>query len=251
MSRKILTAFLGLVWALCFAGHPVFAKQELTVGTEKSFPPFVFEENGKLVGFEVDLVREIAEEMQIETVFVDIAFDALIPALTTGRIDMIAAGMDITPERLEQIAFSDVYYVSPDAVVVRKTAEGLSEVADLRGMTVAVQFGTAQDQYISRQKQISVLRYQRTDDVLRALLRKEVVAALVEETVAREYLKKEEDFRENLRIAFTLEETAGMAFGFRKDSVAFRESVNGVLWRMIQDGRMDELRQKWFGAVNQ
>ncbi|MGC9371826.1 MAG: transporter substrate-binding domain-containing protein [Thermovirgaceae bacterium] len=251
MYGKILTAFMVLAWTLNLAANPVFAKAKLTVGTEKSFPPFVFEENGKLAGFEVDLVREIAEELQMGTVFVDIAFDALIPALTAGRIDMIAAGMDITPERLEQIAFSDVYYLSPDAVVVQKTAEGLSEIADLRGMTVAVQFGTVQDQCISRQKQISVLRYQRTDDVLRALLRKEAEVALVEETVAREYLKKEEAFGENLRIAFTLEETAGMAFGFRKDSVPLRESVNGVLSLMEQDGRMEELRQKWFGAVNQ
>ncbi len=251
MPRKILTVFLLLVLVLSFSGRPVFAKQKLTVGTEKSFPPFVFEENGKLAGFEVDLVREIAEEMQMETVFVDIAFDALIPALTAGKIDMIAAGMDITPERLEQIAFSKVYYVSPDAVVVQKTTEGLAEIVDLGGMTVAVQFGTVQDQCISRQKQVSVLRYQRTDDVLRALLRKEADAALVEESAAREYLKKVEDFRENLKIAFTLEETAGMAFGFRKDSTALRESVNGVLSRMEHDGRLDELRQKWFGAVTQ
>lgn len=240
--KALFIVFLGFI----LSANPVFADGNLVIGTEKSFPPFVFQEEGELKGFEVDLVREIAKEIDLEPIFIDIAFDALIPVLTGGRIDMIAAAMDVTPERQEQIAFSDVYYVSPDALVVLHGTDDISKVADLRGRSVAVQFGTVQDHFSSRQEQIITLRYQRTDDVLRALLRGEADAALLEESVVREYLKKVDDFGENLKIAFTLNEKNGMAFGFRKDSSSLRESVNAVLSQMKKDGRLHGLKEKWF-----
>ncbi|MFP4481446.1 MAG: transporter substrate-binding domain-containing protein, partial [Thermovirgaceae bacterium] len=64
MSGKILTAILIVMWGLNFSAKPLLAGAELSVGTEKSFPPFVFEEDGELAGFEIDLVREITKELE-------------------------------------------------------------------------------------------------------------------------------------------------------------------------------------------
>ncbi len=108
-----------------------------------------------------------------------------------------------------------------------------------------------QDHFIGPQEQIITLSYQRTDDVLRVLLRGEAEATLQEESVVREYLKKVDGIGENLKIAFTLNEKNGIAFGFRKDSASLRESVNTVLSRMKKDGRLDSLKGKWFAPVSQ
>lgn len=250
MLRRISVLLAVFMLALFCRAVPASAGS-LVVGTEKSFPPFVFEKDGELAGFEIDLVREIARELKMEPKFIDIAFDWLVPALIAGNIDMIAAGMDVTPEREKQIAFSSVYYNSADAVVVPVALEDIEDTGDLRGTAVAVQFGTVQDQLISRDKQIIPMRYQRSNDALRAVLKGEATAALLEESVAKEYLRTEEAFGETLKIAFTLQETGGMAFGFRKDSSLLRVSVDTVLAMMEEDGRLEGLRREWFVPVNQ
>ena len=91
----------------------------LVVGTEPTFPPFdTTDDEGNIVGFDMDLIKAIAETQGFEVEFRNQEFDGLIPALTTGTIDIIAAGMDASPERAEQVDFSDPYYEASLIVAV-------------------------------------------------------------------------------------------------------------------------------------
>lgn len=77
----------------------------IRVGSETTFPPFEFTEDDKYVGFDLDLADAIIKQMGSKMEFKSMGFDALIPAVQSGQIDMIAAGLDATPERAKQVAF--------------------------------------------------------------------------------------------------------------------------------------------------
>jgi len=93
---------------------------KLIMGTNAAFPPFEYLNGTEIVGFDVSLSQEIAADQGKQLEVSNMDFEALIPALTSGQIDFIAAGMSITPERLENVDFSDTYYSSKQVVIVKK-----------------------------------------------------------------------------------------------------------------------------------
>jgi len=126
--KKVLLAVLLL--AVLLMSVSVFALAETyVVGTSAGFPPFEYVENGEIVGFDMDLMKAIGEEMGFEVEFKDIAFDSLIPALKTGNLDVVAAGMTITGEMVKVVDFSNSYSSSDLSIIVGEfDAKGLSAI---------------------------------------------------------------------------------------------------------------------------
>jgi polar amino acid transport system substrate-binding protein len=113
------------------------------VGTEAQFPPFeIVDSQGKVIGFDVDLMNAIAEDQGFKVKYVDQDFAGLIPALQTGNIDIIASGMTITDERAKEVNFSEPYITAGLALAVTVDKENIKSVDDLKGKTVAVQTGS-------------------------------------------------------------------------------------------------------------
>jgi len=118
-------------------------KKILVVGTNTPFPPFEYVENGVVTGFDIDVIRALAQRAGYEDIEVkDMAFDSLITALQQGQIDVIAAGMTITPERLQEVAFTDAYWEADQSLLVRQGTFNPQGIADLAGRKVGVQTGT-------------------------------------------------------------------------------------------------------------
>ena len=90
----------------------------IRVGAETTFPPFEFVENEKYVGFDLDLADAIVKQMGAKMEFKSMGFDALIPAIQSNQIDLIASGMDATPERAKQVLFSDPYFTENGYVIL-------------------------------------------------------------------------------------------------------------------------------------
>jgi ABC-type amino acid transport substrate-binding protein len=116
----------------------------LTVGSDIPFAPFEFREGGELTGFDVELVEEMARRLDLEVTWVDTAFDTIFTQLAAGRFDVVASATTITPERQEQVNFSDPYYRAQQALAVNT-----QESPDIRSVdglgqrdAVAVQTGT-------------------------------------------------------------------------------------------------------------
>jgi len=120
--KKVLAFALAMLMVLALAGC---AKEEKVyeVLTEATFPPFdTVDEDGNIVGFDMDLIQAIADDQGFEIKFKDMAFDSLIPAIQSGSGDIIAAGMWCEdPERIEKVDFSDVYYTGGKALLVELT----------------------------------------------------------------------------------------------------------------------------------
>jgi len=95
-------------------------EEYLRVGTNAAFPPFEYIENGKIIGFDISLAEYIAKDYGKRIHIVDKAFDTLIPALMSGSIDFIVAGMSITEDRKQVVDFSEPYYKSTQVIIVRQ-----------------------------------------------------------------------------------------------------------------------------------
>ena len=162
--KKIL--FLGLVFAFIFSGCSNIAKEKLKVGMECDYAPFNWTQtenkNGSVAisndstgyagGYDVKMAKKIAESLKMELEIVKIEWDGLIPALTSGRIDIIIAGMSPTDERKEAIDFSDYYYESDLVVVVKSDGVYISaeSIADFSGAKITGQLNTTHYEVIDQ-----------------------------------------------------------------------------------------------------
>jgi len=149
--KKIFQLIIVLMIVLVTAGA-IFAQAETKtyiVGTSADYPPFEWiDSNGNYVGLDMDLIRAIAITEGFEVEFRDIGFDSLIPALQAGKIDIIAAAMNITSKRAKIVDFTDVYWKADQPVMVKKDSDLNIVTALSQDHKVGAQRGTTQADWI-------------------------------------------------------------------------------------------------------
>ncbi|MFC2095628.1 transporter substrate-binding domain-containing protein [Candidatus Bipolaricaulota bacterium] len=139
---KFQRAFAVMMIVLLGVGGAAVAESAYVDGIDGAFPPFSFiDENGEADGFDVEVIRWIAAEMDFEVEIVPIDWDAIIPTMLTGNIDLIASGMTITAAREERVAFTVPYWTIDLAVVVRETEDADGEPVPELTLFTAVQAG--------------------------------------------------------------------------------------------------------------
>ena len=242
--KKTLVTILVILTVLTLSSGVM--AQRYVVGTNASFPPFEYVEEGEIVGFDIDLVKEIAELQGFEVEFRDISFDSLIPGLASGSLDIVAAGMTITEARKEVVSFSDPYYSANQSVLVHEESE--EDLTVLFGSNdVGVQTGTTGDTWV-RDKLIArdiltgeIRNYDSYVFVIRDLANKNIDAAVLDKPVAETYSK---DNPVNVVAELITGEEYGIAVG--KNNQALLEEINAGLAKVIENGTMDELIEKYF-----
>ena len=139
----------------------VFAKNNVVyVGTNAEFMPFEYLDKNKIIGFDIDLLDAISKETGLEFKIQDMAFDGLLPALQTKKIDMVIAGMSATPERQKAVAFSKPYFKAKQVVITTpEKAKSLKSFKDLSGKKVGVMLGFTGDTVVSEIKGVKVERF--------------------------------------------------------------------------------------------
>ena len=222
----------------------------LRVGSETTFPPFEFTEGDKYVGFDVDLSEAIAKKLGLKMQFVSMGFDALIPAAQSGDIDMIAAGINATPEREKVLTFSDVYFKDAGYVtVVRKDNTSINSMQDLAGKTVGAQIGTIPVDMAKAIPNTTVKEIDSNATIFMELNAGTIDGAIIDNAVAMYYLKQGAD--KDLRLAGQPSESPGTVLGFKKDNAALRDAVNKALKELKEDGTYQKIYEKWFGNYQQ
>lgn len=144
LLRTYTLTLLSLISALLLGGCGGKSENSaLIVGTEPTYPPFeMTNDQGEIIGFDIDLLSAIAADQGLTIEFRDMDFDSIIPALQGGNIDIAASGLSITPARQKQVLFSDPYIEAGLVIAVTMKNANVSGVDDLAGLTVAVQQGT-------------------------------------------------------------------------------------------------------------
>jgi arginine/lysine/histidine transporter system substrate-binding protein len=219
------------------------------MGTSADYAPFEYIDTAKgneIVGFDVDLAKMITKELGYEFEIVDMDFTGLIPALQSGKVDFVLAGMTPTKDRKKNVDFSDVYYVSRNMIVSKK-GSGIKKVEDLKGKTVGVQTGSIQEgeaKKIAKTVDMKIESRNRIPELIQEIQAGRFDAAIIEDTVAKGYLQTSNGKLEGYTIP-TNEQEAGSAIAFPKGS-KLRDEFNKVLREKIKNGEVDKLIKKWF-----
>src|SRR5690625_5588509 len=120
-------------------------KDTYTVATDTSFVPFEFKEDGEYVGFDIDLINAVADEVGFEIEMETTNFDGIIPGLQTGSFDIAIAGISIREDRKESVDFSDPYYESGLSIGVHIDNDDIHDIDDLEGKTIATRLGSTSE----------------------------------------------------------------------------------------------------------
>lgn len=216
-------------------------REELVMGTEPGFKPFEHLDGDEVVGFDVDLAREIAKDMGRELRVEQMAFDGLLVALQTGRVDIVAAGMTVTPEREKNAAFSTSYYTSAQRIVVRK-GERIRTAQDLKGRRIGVQLGTTGDDLAHKIEGARVSQFPAVSSLMQELDSGRIDAAIIDNEPARRYSAQ----YDNLVVVERSLTSEDYAIAMRKDDIELQKQVNQSIKNMKADGRYDELIKKYF-----
>ena len=218
---------------------------KLVVGTCADYPPYewhlVQDGEDQIIGFDIDIAQAIADELGVELEVKDMDFDGLIPALSTGKIDMIIAGMNLTEERKQSVDFTDIYYTQKDALVIKsEDAKDFRSEDDLKKASLATQKATIQETYLLETfPNAEIQSVPKLNTAILYLVTGKVDAVLMVETVARRYVEE----NEGLEIAdFDVSSTPNKsAIAVAKDSADFLEEVNDILDEMEDSGKIEEL----------
>lgn len=216
--------------------------EKLYVGTNAEFEPFEYRESGNIVGFDIELVNEISKLINREIEIEDMAFDGLLPALQTKKIDLIIAGMTATEERKKNVNFSEPYYKSQQAMVVYNDENNIKTFDDLVGKEVGVILGYTGDIIVSEIENVRVQRYNATSEAIMGLKAKKVQAVVLDYEPAKNYSAQNPE----LKLVETDSESEEYAIAIRKEDTQLLEDINKALTTLKENGTYETLLNKYF-----
>lgn len=220
----------------------------LTTCTHLPYAPFQFEDGGKIVGFDVDLIDLVATKLGVKQAIVDTPFEGIKSGqdLNTGKCDIAAAGMTITDDRKKVIQFADPYFDATQAMLIKKGAS-YARLDALKGKSLGVQSGTTGKDYVKSKNPagVKVIEFEDLATEQQALSTGQIEAAVNDLPVWLDYVKNPGKFEVSTQ--FDTGEQYG--FGLKKGGDAkLLATVNEVLKSAKSDGTYDTLYQKWFGT---
>ena len=216
--------------------------KKLYVGTNAEFEPFEYREGGNIVGFDIELIGEISKLINKDIEVEDMAFDGLLPALQTKKIDLIIAGMTATEERKKFVNFSESYYKSQQAIVVNKDENGINNFDNLIGKEVGVVLGYTGDIIVSEMANVKVQRYNATSEAIMALKSKKVQAVVLDYEPAKNYSAQNPE----LKLIETDSQSEEYAIAIRKEDTQLLNDINKALATLKEDGTYAALLNKYF-----
>lgn len=222
-------------------------QKKLIVGTDTNYVPFEFldQETGKYVGFDVDLIDAIAEEVGFEYELKPMDFSGIIPALQTKNLDIAIAGISMNPVREETIDFSEPYYDAGTAILVRADEDEIKTKNDLVGKVVATKQGTSSYDYVMEIDGIKkVIPFPNIDQAYMELHKGTADAVVFDLPSLLYYVKT--NAQGELKVLDDLLEGQTFGIAFPKGS-PLKNEVDLALATLKENGTYDALHEKWFG----
>lgn len=257
IRRQFVAAFgIMLVVLIALPSAPAEAREStlarikregvMHVANSGVYPPFEWVENGKLVGFDIDLSNLIAKQFGVKADIQVIDFKGLIAALKSGKTDLLISAITYTKERAEQVAFSKPYYPTAMAVIVRKSDSELSSRKDLAGEKLGAEMGTTGDRAARAVPGAHTNTY---DTLMLAMkdLQNGRLDAVISTLPPAQYLIHG-NFHD-LKIGYRYNE-GYVAIAMRPRERKLIAAVDQALDHLKSSGKMRELEVKWFGEPN-
>ena len=241
MKKLVLAALL----ATFAAGAS--AADKINFGVSATYPPFEsMDASNQIVGFDIDLAKALCKQMQAECTFTNHAFDSLIPALKFKKYDAVISGMDITPERSKQVAFTEPYYANSALVIAKK--DTYKTFADLKGKRIGMENGTTHQKFImDKHPEITTVPYDSYQNAKLDLQNGRIDAVFGDSAVVNEWLKA------NDKLAAIGDKVTdkdyfgtGLGIAVRQGNTELQQKFNAALEKVKKDGTYQTIYSKWF-----
>ena len=256
MKKIFLLLLILLAVSGCGSGDKelnVIDKDKLVIGIDESFAPMGFrDESGELVVFDVDLAKEAARRLGVAIEFKSIDWYKKREEITSGNVDIIWNGCDITDERKEYMIFSKPYMDNRQVLMVKTgNALGIYSEYDLAGKVVATQAGSNSEDYINKDESLkesfaAFKTYRNVQEGFKALNNGEYDVIIIDEIAGHYEMTKHHNQFEVIEA--TIGPVTGFGIGFRKDNVELRDKIQVVFDDMIRDGTAKKISEQWFQA---
>ena len=248
MSTKWLKTVSASL-ALTVAAGTVSA-ETLRVVTDPSFVPFEMmdQETGEMIGFDMEIIREVADRAGFEIDLNTMDFNGIIPALQTGNVDIAIAGITITEEREEIVDFSDPYYDSGLRILVRESNGDVSEFDDLEGKKIGTKIGSTSYDYLVKNLEADdgVTPYPGSSGMYMALMSRSIDAVFYDAPNVGYFARTKGEGKVK---------TVGLLYEGQQYGIALKsgsewvDDVNEALAAMKEDGTYKTIYEKWFGPM--
>jgi ABC-type amino acid transport substrate-binding protein len=216
--------------------------EALTVGSDIPYPPFEQGKPGSYTGFDIELMEAIAEKIGRTAEFQDTSFETIFRDVAQGKFDAVISAATITPEREKAVAFSNPYYLSEQAVLVKEGSD-LKSLEDLSGTIVGVQQGTTGQELAKEKADASEVRpYPEGPDAVNALKAGTVEAVIIDAPVAANAVEKSGGVEIAEKVP--TEEEYGIALA--QGETELLEEINQGLKEVEEDGTYTKIYKKWF-----
>ena len=252
MKQKLKVAVLA--WAIGMTGAAAVQAETVRVAfSAEPYPPFTsLDASGKWVGWEVEFEQAVCKQAKLDCVITPVAWDGIIPALTSHKIDAIMSSMSITAERLKTISFSDKYYNTPAGIVGNKDDKFGATPDDLAGKVIGVQISTNNADYVKKHfagKAAEIKEYQTQDEANQDLAAGRIDAIQADTIALNAFLTSDAgkccDYKGNVADDPAVLGT-GMGIGLRKEDTALRDKFNTAIKAIRADGTYDKFSKKYF-----
>lgn len=249
----VLTTAVG-VWLALTPGEPgkdetwerIQSEGLTRIAMDASYPPFEYiDEGGNLVGYDVDLARELAQRFGVDVEFVIISFDGLYDALRVERVDLILSALPFDLRLTEDVVYSHSYFNAGQMLVVREAEDGIAGVDDLGGKRVGVEWGSMGDveaRQLLRRMEFELFPYAAPQEALTALKEGEVDAAITDAVSTYQFSRDEG----GVKIVGPPVTDDPYVIATRLSSFVLQERLNEAILDLSASGFLDGLRMRWF-----
>lgn len=225
---------------------------KIVVGTSPDYPPFESKDpNGQFIGFDIDLMNEIAKRIGVKVEWTDMPFDSLVAAVQSNKLEASISSFNYDEKRAEKVDFTDAYYVAKDAFMVSDGFTGtLTKPEDIAKYKVGAQSGTTQDGWITdnlvKTGLLPEANYSRYDRVDQAAM--DVKAGRIDILMGDNIpMKTLAQTTGGVKVALEAEVSSGpIMLILPKGETALKDAINKAIGDLKQEGFIDQLAQKWF-----
>jgi len=247
MNRKLF-ALLSIAVLIIVALAGCSGKSgKIQVATDATWPPFemVDESSKEIVGFDIDLMKAIAEKQGLEVEFVNVNFDSLLAGMAQCQYDAAISAMSITEERKQSMAFSDPYFTAGQIVTVRKDNTDIKSKDDLVGKKVGAQIGTTGAIEAEAIPNVDYRGYDSVDLAFLDVMNGQIDAVIADNPLAYGYVNQNPDKLKTVGDVFTGED---YGIAVCKNKTDLLDKINKGLAEVKAEGLIDELVKKWLSG---
>lgn len=252
--KVVVVALLALILAVCPAladGEDqlaaIKAKGEIVVATEGAWAPWTYhDEQGNLVGFDVEVAKAIADKLGVTATFAETEWDGIFAGLDAGRYDIAANGVEVTDERAEKYNFTTPYGYIRTALIVRGDNDDITSFEDLTGKhtanSIASTYMTLAESYGATAVGVDTL-----DQTIQMVLSGRADATLNAEVSFYDYMAVHPDA--NIKVVALTDDASRVSIPVRKDekSASLLEAINQAIAELDEEGELSRISEKYFG----